>query len=71
MATDEQIKDAQLQLIYAEIDSSRRAPYLAVAHLAVAILNDKHASTGRNVDAAVTEAVAVYRGVVEALKGQP
>jgi hypothetical protein len=69
MTTDEKIKEAQLQLIYAEIDSSRRSAYLAVAQLAVSILNDKHASTIRNVEAAVAEAMAVYRAVESALKG--
>ena len=69
MTTDEKIKEAQLQLIYAEIDSSRRSAYLAVAQLAVSILNDKHASTSRNVEAAVAEAMAVYRAVESALKG--
>jgi len=69
MTTDEKIKEAQLQLIYAEIDSSRRSAYLAVSQLAVSILNDKHASTSRNVEAAVAEAMAVYRAVESALKG--
>jgi hypothetical protein len=69
MTTDDQIKAAQLQLINAEIDSSRRSAYLAVSKLAVSILNDKHAGTGRNVEAAVAETMAVYRAVESALKG--
>ena len=68
MATDEQVRAAQVQLLYAETEAARRSLYVAVSQLAVMILNDKHTSTGRNVEAAVTEAVAVYRGVVEALK---
>ena len=67
-ATEQELRDAQLQVAFAEIEVCRNARYASVAQLAVSILNDKHASTGRNVEAAVAEAVAVYRGVVNALK---
>ncbi len=68
MATPEETSDAYLALMKAETDASTRGVYLAVANMAVQILNDKHAATGRNVESAVNEAVAVYRGVEAAMK---
>ena len=68
MATPEQLSDAEWELLKAETEVARGAVYRAVSELAVSILNDKHGPTGRNVEAAVAEAVAVYRGVVAALR---
>lgn len=66
-ATDQDIKDAQLRLIDAETEAARGVAYRNVSELAVSILNDKHTGTGRNVEAAVTEALAVYKSVVKGL----
>lgn len=66
-ATDQDIQDAQLQLLYAETHAMRETAARTVSELAVMILNDKHAGTGRNVDAAVAEALNVYKAVVKGL----
>ena len=68
MATPEEINEAHLQLLRAETEAARGVVYRSVAELAVMILNDKHAGTGRDVPKAVAEAVAVYRGVEAAMR---
>ena len=67
MATEQEINEARLEALKAEAAALRETPARTVAELAVMILNDKHTATGRNVDAAVTEALAVYRSVTRGL----
>lgn len=60
-ATQQAVLDAQLALLQAETDAQRAHVTRGIASMAVAIINDKHAATGRNVEAAVEEAAKIYR----------
>ena len=62
-ATDQELKDAQLRLLDAETEVARAKLTSEISGLVVAILNDKHAGSGRSVPAAVTEAIAVWKAV--------
>lgn len=53
---------AQIDLFRAETEKARQSGYVALAQLAVSILNDKHAGSNRSVPAALAEAVAVMKG---------
>jgi hypothetical protein len=66
-ATEQDIQDARLEVLKEERYALRDTPYRTVAELAVAILNDKHAGTGRDVQKAVDEALAVYKAVVKGM----
>lgn len=68
-ATQQDILDAQLQLLRAQIDHERAHVTQMIATLAVEIINDKHAATSRNAEAAVEEAAKIYRlSAIESVK---
>lgn len=65
-ATDQDLKDAQLRLLDAETEVARARFTADISALAVSIMNDRFASTGRTPEArqsAVTEAVAIWKAV--------
>jgi len=68
-ATPQDVLDAQLQLLRAQIDAHRAQVTMMIATLATEIINDKHAATSRNAEAAVAEAAKIYKlSALEAAK---
>jgi hypothetical protein len=65
-ATDQDIRDAQLRLIDAETEVARAKLTADISALAVSVMNDRFAATGRTPEArqsAVSEALAIWAAV--------
>jgi hypothetical protein len=68
MATPEETNAIYMDLAQAETQEAQQSTLRHVSYLATLIICDKHAGSGRSVDAAVTEAVAIWTGVVAKMR---